>query len=71
MAKASAEDKKVLKALSGSQEPMSNKQVAESAGLESKKVSTAMSALKKAGMVESPVRCKYSITADGKKALKG
>ncbi len=71
MAKATAEDKKVLKALSGAKDPMSNKQVAESAGLDSKKVSAAMSALKKEGLVESPVRCKYSITADGKKALKG
>jgi len=71
MAKATAEDKKVLKALSGAKDPMSNKQVAESAGLESKKVSAAMSALKKEGLVDSPVRCKYSITAAGKKALKG
>ncbi|MCB2226432.1 MAG: helix-turn-helix domain-containing protein [Desulfarculaceae bacterium] len=68
---ASVDDKKVLKALSGAKEPMSNKQVAESAGLESKQVSGTMSALKKEGLVESPVRCKYSITAAGKKALKG
>ena len=46
---ASAEDKKVLKALSGAKEPQSNKQVAENAGLESKKVSAAMKRSEKRG----------------------
>ncbi|MBV1714817.1 MAG: winged helix-turn-helix domain-containing protein [Desulfarculus sp.] len=50
---------------------MGNKQVAEQSGLESKKVSSTMNALKKEGLVDSPVRCKYAITASGKKALKG
>ena len=50
---------------------MSNKQVAEQADLESKEVSSTMSALKKEGLVDSPARCKYAITPSGKKALKG
>ncbi|WP_338598923.1 hypothetical protein [Desulfoferula mesophila] len=50
---------------------MSNKQVAEQAGMESKSVSGTMTALKKDGLVDSPVRCKYAITDSGKKTLKG
>ncbi|MBU1276753.1 MAG: Rrf2 family transcriptional regulator [Proteobacteria bacterium] len=63
--------KKVLSVLAKTKEPMGNKQVAEQTGLESKLVSSTMSALKKEGLVDSPVRCKYGITPAGKKALKG
>lgn len=66
----SSEAKKVLSVLAKAADPMSNKQVAEQAGLESKKVSSTMSALKKEGLVDSPARCKYAITPSGKKALK-
>ncbi|MCF8042887.1 MAG: winged helix-turn-helix transcriptional regulator [Desulfarculaceae bacterium] len=66
-----SEAKKVLSVLAKATDPMSNKQIAEQAELESKKVSSAMSALKKEGFVDSPVRCKYAITPSGKKALKG
>jgi predicted transcriptional regulator len=37
--------------------------------MESKQVSCQITALKKKGYVASPERCKYAITADGKKAL--
>lgn len=67
----SSEAKKILSVLAKAKEPMSNKQVAEEAGLESKQISSAMNALKKDGLVDSPVRCKYGITPAGKKALKG
>ncbi|MCB2192174.1 MAG: winged helix-turn-helix domain-containing protein [Deltaproteobacteria bacterium] len=66
-----SEAKKVLSVLAKAQEPMSNKQVSEKSALESKKVSSTMSALKKEGLVDSPVRCKYAITDTGKKAIKG
>jgi len=65
-----SEAKKVLSVLAKATEPMSNKQVAELSALESKKVSSTMNALKKEGLVDSPVRCKYAITASGKKARK-
>ena len=65
-----SEANKVLSVLAKATEPMGNKQVAEQSGLESKKVSSTMNALKKEGLVDSPVRCKYAITASGKKALK-
>ena len=67
----SPEAKKVLSVLAKVKEPVSNKQVAEQADLESKKVSSTMGALKKEGLVDSPARCKYTITPSGKKALKG
>lgn len=67
----SPEAKKVLSVLAKVKEPVSNKQVAQQADLESKKVSSTMSALKKEGLVDSPARCKYAITPSGKKALKG
>lgn len=66
-----SEASKVLSVLAKAKEPMSNKQVAAESGLESKKVSNAMNSLKKEGLVDSPVRCKYAITTSGKKALKG
>ena len=70
-AQTTSEAKKVLSVLAKAQEPMSNKQVAEQAGMESKSVSGTMTALKKDGLVDSPVRCKYAITDSGKKTLKG
>jgi predicted transcriptional regulator len=65
----SADAKKVLKALAKSKDPLANKQVAAEAGLEGKQVTTAMKDLKKEGLVESPVRCKYTITTAGKKVI--
>ncbi len=70
-AQTSSEAKKVLSVLAKAQEPMGNKQVAELAGLDSKVVSSTMNSLKKEGLVDSPVRCKYGITQAGKKSLKG
>ena len=61
--------RKVLKALASSKEPCGGKDIASAAGMESKQVSCEITALKKKGYVASPVRCKYEITKDGKKAL--
>ena len=65
----SADAKKVLKALAKSKDPLANKQVASESGLEGKQVTAAMKDLKKEGLVESPVRCKYTITVAGKKVI--
>ena len=65
-----AEQKQVLEALSKSKEPCGSKDLAVATGLESKQVSCRITALKNKGYVASPARCKYEITADGKKALK-
>ncbi|MDP8227820.1 MAG: hypothetical protein P9M15_00035 [Candidatus Electryoneaceae bacterium] len=61
--------KKVLEALAAQSEPVGGKVIAEASGLDSKKVSSKITALKKKGLVDSPVRCKYSITDAGKETL--
>ena len=65
------EQKQVLDAMLNSDEPCGSKDIAAATGLETKQVSCRITALKKKGYVESPVRCKYTITDDGKNALKG
>jgi Mn-dependent DtxR family transcriptional regulator len=64
---ATKEEKKVLKALKEINGPATNKQIATAAGLEGKAVTATVKALKEAGHVDSPARCKYGLTASGKK----
>ncbi len=61
--------RRVLDALAKSQEPCGSKELAAATGLESKQVSCQITALKNKGYVASPVRCKYSITNEGKNVL--
>lgn len=49
--------------------PCGSKDIAEATGLDNKVVSSQITALKKKGFVDSPVRCKYGITAEGKASL--
>lgn len=65
----SAESKQVLGALAKCDKPCGNKDIAEATGLDKKIVSKEITALKKQGLVDSPVRCKYGITAEGKASL--
>lgn len=69
MANVSDVDKKVMTALDESDAPLANKQIAAATGLDSKDVSAAVKGLKKEGLIDSPARCKYGITPDGKTAL--
>ena len=69
MADLKPEEKKVLAVLAQAGEPQSGKQVALTAGLEAKAVSNLIKELKGKGLVDSPVRCKYGVTAQGKSAL--
>lgn len=62
--------KKILDALAKSATPKAGKEIAAATGIEAKAVSCKMTALKKKGMVDSPERCKYAITAAGHEALK-
>jgi len=66
----SDEQKKVLEAMAECSGPCGSKDIAAATGLETKQVSCRLTALKKKGYVESPVRCKYEITGEGKTALK-
>lgn len=63
------EQKNVLTAMAKCDGPCGSKDIAAATGLEPKQVSCRITALKKKGYVESPVRCKYSITDEGKKAV--
>lgn len=65
----SENQRKVLEAFSKSKGACGSKDIASATGLESKQVSCQITALKKKGFVDSPVRCKYEITKNGKKAL--
>ena len=51
---------KVLGAMRKIAEPCGAGQIAEVSGLDRKAVDKAMSELKKAGRIESPVRCKWA-----------
>ncbi len=66
----SDEQKQVLAAMEKCDGPCASKDIAAATGLESKQVSCRITALKKKGYVDSPVRCKYAITTEGKSALK-
>ncbi len=63
------EQKQVLEALKNCEKPAGAKDIAEVTGLDKKVVSNKISGLKKQGLVDSPVRCKYGITGDGVNAL--
>ena len=64
-----SESQKVLQALAGCEKPCGSKDIAEATGLDKKVVSNQITALKKQGLVDSPVRCKYGITPAGKASL--
>ena len=66
----SDEQKQVLGAMDKCDGPCASKDIAAATGLETKQVSCRITALKKKGYVDSPVRCKYQITSEGKTALK-
>ncbi len=63
------EQKSILAAMGNMSEPSACKEIAAAVGMESKSVSCKLTSLKKKGYIDSPVRCKYSITADGKAVL--
>lgn len=63
------EQLRILKAMAAADGPCGSKDLSAATGLESKVISSRIAALKKNGLVESPVRCKYSVTEDGKNAI--
>lgn len=64
-----SETKQILEALANAEKPCGNKDLVEVTGLDKKIVSKHITALKKQGLVDSPVRCKYGITDEGKANL--
>jgi Fe2+ or Zn2+ uptake regulation protein/predicted transcriptional regulator len=61
--------RKVLEALAKNSESCGSKELAAVSGLDAKEVSSQLTALKKKGYIDSPARCKYEITREGKKAI--
>lgn len=68
-AKLSDSQQAILKAINSMDSACGSKDLAAATGLEAKQVSCQLTALKKKGLIDSPVRCKYCITAEGKEAL--
>ena len=56
----------ILSALNDFSEPAGTKDIAEKTGIEAQKLASKISALKKKGYIDTPVRCKYSITDQGR-----
>jgi len=63
------EQKKILTAMAGQNEPCACKEIAAASGMESKALSCKLTALKNKGYIDSPARCKYAITAAGRAAI--
>ena len=63
------EEKQILQALANCEKPCGSKEIATATGLDPKVVSAKITELKKQGFVDSPVRCKYGITANGKATI--
>jgi len=63
------EQKKILQVMAASKDPCGSKDIASATGLEAKIISSRITAMKKKGLVESPVRCKYTVTEEGRTAI--
>ena len=67
----SDEQKKILQAMADCDGPCAAKDIAAATGLDAKVVISRITDLKKKGYVDSPVRCKCGITAEGRSAMNG
>jgi hypothetical protein len=65
------EQKKILQAMADCDGPCAAKDIAAATGLDAKVVSARIADLKKKGYVDSPVRCKCGVTAEGRSAMNG
>lgn len=61
--------KSILKALAKMKSPAGNSDLEKASGIEKTKLASKIKKLKDAGLVDSPERCKYSITPEGKKKV--
>ena len=63
------EQNKVLVSLATLDKPSSGKEIAAAADLDPKDVSKHIKKLKALGFVDTPVRCKYGVTEEGRNNL--
>ncbi len=61
--------REVLEALAKCKDACGSKDIAAATSLEPKQISCQITALKKKGFVDSPARCKYEITDNGRNAI--
>ena len=69
MSEVPGQAQQILESLAKCDKPCGNKDIAEATGIDKKVISKEMTALKKKGLVDSPVRCKYAITDEGRSSL--
>jgi Fe2+ or Zn2+ uptake regulation protein len=67
--KLSKRQRMVLEVLATSDDVCANKDIAAATALDPKQISCQLTALKRKGLITSPIRCKYEITEAGKTAL--
>lgn len=63
------DSKQILEALAKCEGPCGSKDLVQATGLDKSVVSDQLASLKKQGLVDSPVRCKYGITLAGKAVI--
>jgi predicted transcriptional regulator len=66
---AGKETKMILEALAKCQGPCGSKDIVQATGLDKTVVSNQIADLKKKGLVDSPVRCKFGITPAGRASI--
>lgn len=69
MSEVAGDTKQILEAIAKIGKPCGTKDVAEATGIDKKVVTKEITALKKKGFLDSPVRCKHGITEEGKALL--
>lgn len=69
MSEVTGDTKQILEAVAKFDKPCGTKDVAEVTGIDKKLVTKEITALKKKGLLDSPVRCKHGITEEGKALL--
>ena len=67
--KLTEEQEKILKAMAARENPVTSKEISEATGIAAKSLGCRIQSLKKKGLVDSPVRCRYEITDAGKAAV--
>jgi Fe2+ or Zn2+ uptake regulation protein len=65
----SDQQRQILEVLAAAEGPCGTRDIAAATGLETKLISSSIRTLKKIGLVDSPVRCKYGLTGEGKAQL--
>lgn len=69
MSEVVGETKQILEAIAKIDKPCGTKEVAEATGIDKKVITKEITALKKKGLLDSPVRCKHGITDEGRASL--